>query len=326
MHIVIPDLAPPDSFQDNVAHTLRQLGHEVTTYAGTPIGGRGFAQIYERARIALDPSYVNPRERWLLRHVRAHRPTMVLAVTQCIKEEVLREVRRLGVRHRVAWWADAPANLRGWGLLSKEWDLVCLKDPEGVLKHQRVGINAKLLHEAMNPEWHRPLSGQANDDIAVAGNYYGYRQYLINELVQRGKTIKLYGSPLPRWSLPSLRELHTGRYIVREEKSKVFGEALACLNSTAFAEGNSLNCRAFEIAGAGGLQIIESKPAIEECFEPDAELLVYNTMEDLLGHVERARHFPEEARRIRLAGARRALAHHTYRHRLVQLLAWAEAA
>ena len=48
----------------------------------------------------------------------------------------------------------------------------------------------------------------------------------------------------------------------------MFGEALACLNSFSPAEGDSLNCRAFEVAGAAGLQLIEDRPAIRECFDP----------------------------------------------------------
>jgi spore maturation protein CgeB len=95
---------------------------------------------------------------------------------------------------------------------------------------------------------------------------------------------------------------------------------MACLNSTSLAEGNSLNCRAFEVAGAGGLQLIEAKPIISECFEPGVELLVFDTLDELEGHLDRARKAPVEMERIREAGARRALAHHTYAHRLGAIL------
>jgi len=86
------------------------------------------------------------------------------------------------------------------------------------------------------------------------------------------------------------------------------------------AEGDSLNCRAFEVAGAGGLQIIEYRPAIEECFEPGKELLTFTTYDELLEHLDRARSDPEQMKTIRQAGARRALSDHTYRHRLQVIL------
>lgn len=166
----------------------------------------------------------------------------------------------------------------------------------------------------------RPVAGQCNNSIAVAGNSYAYRQAVCLQLMKRGVDVGLYGAKPPRWSDPVYRKAHTGRYIVREEKSRVFGEALACLNTFQLAEGNSLNCRAFEIAGAGGLQLVEDRPAVVQCFEPGRELLTFGTFEELVAHIDRARKEPARMRAIREAGARRALAEHTYRHRLATIL------
>jgi len=95
---------------------------------------------------------------------------------------------------------------------------------------------------------------------------------------------------------------------------------MVCLNTFDLAEGDSLNCRAFEIAGAGGLQFIEHRQAVEECFEPGRELIVFKTYEELLDNINRARKWPAEMAHVREAGARRALAQHTYRHRLNVIL------
>lgn len=323
MRIAIPAIPYSDSFADNVAFTLRKMGHEVVMRR--PVGHRTLRVLssIDRVGVRLQRGYLTAADRWLLRCIRDNAVDVILAVTQVVNEEVLAEARRRGVRKRIAWWGDAPANLTRWGLLTREWDLVALKDPDGVAKFKRVGMNAILLHEAMNPAWHRPVAVQANDAIAVVGNFYAYRQVMVRLLQDRGVQVALYGSPLPFWALPELKRAHTGRYVVGEEKSRVFGEALACLNSTSLAEGNSLNCRAFEIAGAGGLQLIEAKPIISECFEPQTELLVYDTLEELFATIDRARRAPQEMDRVRRAGARRALAHHTYAHRLEILLATA---
>jgi spore maturation protein CgeB len=211
--------------------------------------------------------------------------------------------------------------MQRFGLLSKEWDFIFMKDLDAVLKFRRIGLNAHLLHEAMNPAWHKPIAKQVNEEIVVAGNFYGYRQFLVRELLQRGVRLVLYGGRLPRWIYPEIRKIHTGRYVIREEKSRVFGEAMACLNSTQIIEGNSLNCRAFEIAGAGGLHLMEYKPIISECFEPRKEVLTFDSLDELMGHIERARMFPGEMEKIREAAARRALAEHTYKHRLETIFA-----
>ena len=73
--------------------------------------------------------------------------------------------------------------------------------------------------------------------------------------------------------------------------------------------------------GAGGLQLIEYRTAIEECFEPGKELLTFSTFDELLAHIETASREPAAMTAIRAAGAQRALAQHTYRHRLETILA-----
>ena len=108
---------------------------------------------------------------------------------------------------------------------------------------------------------------------------------------------------------------------MRDAKAQVFEGALAALNSTSLAEGDSLNCRAFEICGAGGLQLIEDKPSVATCFDPGAEVLTYATLDDIIVHLERARGDPGWADGVRAAGRARALAHHTYQHRLTRILA-----
>jgi spore maturation protein CgeB len=268
----------------------------------------------------LGPARRTVDEHRLLRLVRSFRPEMVLALTRAFRPPVLASVKRAGVSHLVAWWGDPPANMRQMGLLAAEWDVVCFKDPDAVAKFRRVGVNAHLLFEAFNPAWHRPLASCAHDRVVVAGNFYAYRQFLVRKLFDAGVPMDLYGERLPRWVDPEIAKQHRGRAVFKEEKSLVFGEALACLNSMSIAEGNSLNCRAFEVAGAAGLQLIEHRPIIERAFEPGKEVLVFDSMDELLEHIKWARRFPGDAARVRQAGHRRALGEHTYEHRMRTLL------
>jgi len=310
-----------DSFADNVAVTLRIMGHEVIPllevdhdayYARRRQIARELASRLFRDRPTAE-------ERRVLELAREHKPDLVLSLTRGLHPEVLDALGRICPGRRVLWWGDPPANSRRWGMVDPGWDAVFCKDATAVGKLRLVGRNAHLLNEAMNPLWHRPLACQANDSVAVAGNSYAFRQAVCLRLMRNGVRVALYGGKPPSWSNPEYRSAHTGRYIVREEKSRIFGEALACLNTFQLAEGNSLNCRAFEIAGAGGLQLIEHRPAVEECFEPGRELLSFSTFEELMSHIERARREPEAMRAIREAAARRALAEHTYRHRLERI-------
>lgn len=322
MKVFIPMSCYPDSFADNVRVTLESMGHETRTMGQVDhkkywsLPRWGFRVAMERIR-GNRPSRFDLR---ILKLAREFQPDMILSTTGEVHPEVLAELGKVCSGRRILWWGDSPANSRKWGILDPGWDLVFMKDRSAVHKLRLVGRNAHLLHEAMNPVWHKPVGGQKNDSVVVAGNYYAYRQAVLLRLMGDGVPVRLYGSPPPPWAHPKIRMNHTGRYIVCEEKSRMFREGLACLNTFNLTEGNSLNCRAFEIAGAGGLQLIEYRSAVEECFEPGKELLAFRTYEELLDQIDRARKSPGEMAAIRDAGARRALAEHTYRHRLDVIL------
>ena len=311
-----------DSFSENIVYTLKQMGIKpIYDERLTPGRYRSkWRMIYRQFLQKTGCTYLSSEERWLIKAAKIWKPSVFLAPTQIIQEEALLELKKAGVKACIAWLGDSPGYLTQMGLLSNLWDIIFFKDPDAVCKFRRVGLNAHLLHEAMNPAWHKPLATQTNEGIVVAGNFYGYRQYLVRELLRHGGKLELYGGGLPRWVYPEIRRIYTGRYIVREEKSRIFGEAMACLNSTQIIEGNSLNCRAFEIAGAGGLQLMEYKPIIPECFEPEKEILVFNNMEELLDHIDRAKRNPNEMKKIREAAASRAHSEHTYMRRIEGIL------
>jgi spore maturation protein CgeB len=290
----------PDRWVDRPRHIATKLVHELRQKA--------FPQVWSEA------------ERWVVAHARDAKPDLVLCLTQSLREDVLNELRKTGARC-VAWWGDPPANMRGLGLLVRGWDLIFIKDAAAVAKFRAVGLPAELLHEAMNPLWHCRNFTTVGEAIIVAGSSYGYRQILLERLLEAGEPMALYGPQPPRWATPVVQKVHRGKFIVKHEKSRIFGEGLACLNSTTLAEGNSLNCRAFEIAGACGLQLIENKPAVATCFEPGREVLVYDSVEEISEHLQRARRDPAWAMAVREAGHSRALAHHTYELRLRHILA-----
>lgn len=324
--ILIAGWSYEDSWADNVRCALLEMGHEVCT-----LGDISHARYTNTLRVYIRPliermnhRVFEPDQNRLLRIARIFRPHVVLALSREYPHEALDRLDQICKPVKVLWWGDSPANARRYGFVEPLWDLVFIKDATAVQKTRLVRGDVYLLHEAMNPSWHRPLSSQENNRIAVAGNWYGFRQALVQRLMHDGVEVDCYGSQLPAWALPVIVRSHKRRYIVREEKSRIFGQALACLNSFQYAEGDSLNCRAFEIAGAGGLQLIEDRPAISQCFEPGKEVLVFKTYEELLDLIERARRDPNGMRQIREAGAQRALAEHTYRHRLEVILGYVQ--
>ena len=324
LRILIPNFPAPDSFTNNVVHTLRAMGHEVRCMDRPSSRDRGrFRRVFIDAYAGYYPKKLSAQERWARLHAKEWKPDMVLCLTIAFREEVLADLKRAGVAICTAWWGDTPANMRGMGLLAEGWDRIYLKDADAVRKFRAVNLPAAVLHEAANPDWHCPIPSQSHQDkgaLVVAGNYYSYRQILVRRLANAKVPLALYGSKPPRWSDEVVREQFRGRYIVKEEKSRIFNAGPACLNSTHLSEGQSLNCRAFEICGAGGLQLIEPKRELTDCYEPGEEVLTYTSVDEIIAHLDRARRDAEWARRIREAGLRRTLACHTYRHRLSHIM------
>jgi spore maturation protein CgeB len=322
MRVFIPAFCTEDCFEDNVERTLLEMGHDVCTlgsiadkqYWSLP---RYAARVAREMMVGDKPDRLDQR---IVKVAREFKPDIILSLTGQLHPIVLEELGKLTRGRRVLWWGDPPANSQRWGILDPGWDFIYIKDRMAAEKLRLAGRNAQLLHEAMNPRWHRPVAEQKNGSVVVAGNYYAFRQAVVLRLSKDGVDFQLYGPPPPRWAHSEIKRLHTGKYLRGLEKSRVFGEGAACLNTFPLSEGNSLNCRAFEVAGAGGLQIIEYRPAVEECFEPGKELLSFKTYEELLEHIDRARTFPSETCAIRKAGAARALAQHTYKHRLMVIL------
>ena len=321
MRFIIPSYELSDNFTDNVSCTLRAMGHQVLT---APVPTRWmnpklmhFMQLsYEK----LLPKSLSPQEKWLLRSYRGFKPDVMIALTHGVEEETLLELQRSGVK-TVAWWGDAPSQMRRHGLLCKGWDFIYMKDRFAVRKMRSLDLNAKFLPEAMNPMWHRWERQPPGEDVVLVGNAYDYRHFLIRRLLDEGcGRIKLYGYRPARWAHPDVVAVSQSRYVVREEKARIFGGAAACINSTSMTEYDSLNCRAFEIAGSGGLQFMEQRDSVTDCFEPGREIITFTSVSELLDKMRFHERNPSLSFEVREAGYRRAHSEHTYMHRLSAII------
>jgi spore maturation protein CgeB len=321
MRFIIPSYELPDNFTDNVAYTLRAMGHEVMT---APVPTRWMnpklMHVMQLAHEKFFPKSLSLQEKWLLKTHREFKPDVMIALTHSVEEETLIGLQRSGVR-TVAWWGDAPSQMRRHGLLCKGWNWIYLKDRFAVGKLRSLDLNAHFMPEAMNPAWHRWDREPEGDDIVIAGNAYDYRHYLIRRMLEEGcGPIRLYGYRPARWAHPDVMSVAEGRYIVREDKARVFSSAAACINSTSMTEYDSMNCRAFEIAGSGGLQFMEHRDAVQDCFEPGKEIVTFTSVHELTEKVAYYRRNRSEALAIREAGHRRAHLEHTYRQRLQRII------
>ena len=81
-----------------------------------------------------------------------------------------------------------------------------------------------------------------------------------------------------------------------------------------------VNLRTFELAGAGAAQVVDLKEDLTRLFKPDEEVIVYRDLAELRRQLDHYLARPEEARAIGDNARRRALAEHTLRHRIEEMM------
>ncbi len=82
---------------------------------------------------------------------------------------------------------------------------------------------------------------------------------------------------------------------------------------------SSLNLRVFEAPSCGALLINDYREGLENYFDLEKEICVYNCIEDLIETLERLKKEPKVFDKIRENGYRRVLNEHTYAHRLTEV-------
>lgn len=237
---------------------------------------------------------------------------------QCLREETNSPV--------VLWFPDHIANFQRAFFLNAEYDGLFFKDPYVVYRlNQMLSSSIYYLPECCNPRYHKPCELSPRDaetygcDVATAGNMYPYRAAFFRQLKEY--EVKIWGNPPPLWmDVSSIGPMLQGRYVSNEEKSKAFRAAKIVVNNLHPAEVWGINARAFEIAGAGGFQLLDERIGIDQLFEDGRELVTFSSMDDLKDKIDYYLEREEERSEIADRGQKRAHREHTYEARLALLL------
>lgn len=264
-------------------------------------------------------------ERQIVDGVARFAPEIVLVILgNALSPKTVSLMRRVTRAPIVCWCQDQMTTLGRQFLIGAEYDAVFVKDHylQDLFSRMIRSSRFYYLAEACNPRVHRPIELTEAErrlhtcDVMVAGTLYYYRQAILEQLAEFD--VRVWGN-VPDWLVPRLRWPHMGREIVSGDKVAAARAARVALNPLHFAEVNGLNCRAFELAGCGALQLVTDKPALHDHFVDGRELVSFRTVDEL---IERVRHFvknPEEAQKISEHAVVRAHAEHAYEHRLERI-------
>jgi spore maturation protein CgeB len=294
------------------------MGHEVRADARyVSLAGMSRPRILVEDILSKSRGWRERRQRRIVDAASEFKPSLTIVCTNTLDPETIAAIRKRAGGLVICWYGDPPANLKRDHITAGEYDAVFVKEKRLARDLRDVlQINAFHLHEACNPVWHRPVGSERAGHVAVAGSLYGYRVAVLQKLVDAGCEVRAFGPRPGSWVQKTVADLHTGIFLDQRNKAIEFGRALACLNTFAPAERDSLNCRVFETCGCGGLLVSEKKDAMDECFDADEEYLSFSSFDELLSQLDRAKKDTAGAERIRLRAARRAHDQHTYEKRL----------
>jgi spore maturation protein CgeB len=335
MNILVIGKFNTDGFAAHIAETLVAMGHGVRRFEpgirfsqiGGCIGHR-FDQVRGAIHAATDsiPSIRARRMRLLWQLAELGSLDVAIVCHDFLWPAEVAELKRRTGAQVAMWCPDAIINLSRGYFITAAYDGIFFKDPYIIVAMGDV-LKSPIhyLPECFNPErhWLPEQSIGHNDvyscDITTAGNQHPWRVAFYNNLPQYH--VKLWGKPAPLWLISDQgAKMYQGRPVYNHEKVRAFRGAKVVVNNLHYAEIWGVNARCFEIAGAGGFQMVNWRPGLGQLFEDGKELISFRSVSDLKEKLAYWLPRESERRAVAEAGMRRAHAEHTYALRLKLLL------
>jgi spore maturation protein CgeB len=233
----------------------------------------------------------------------------------------------------IFWDVDAPATMERMQANPADafrdalprYDAILTYGGGPKVREQCLGFGARAyysIYNGLDPETHFPVTPDPSllCDVAFLGNRLPDREARVEDLFLRAASLapdKIFLLGGEGWGdkhLPA--NVRWIGHVPTAEHNLVNCSAGMVMNinrSSMANTGFSPPTRVFEVAGAGAGLLCDDWPGIDDCFEPNEEILVVRTAEDV---VDALRRYDSAARRNLGAALRaRALRDHTYAQR-----------
>lgn len=191
----------------------------------------------------------------------------------------------------------------------------------------KMSLNAFYLPEAFNPRIHKMPSNdrtemeqQVGIDVVSFGTMYPYRAKMVSQLVNKGIKMTLFGTPDKRFPKQEITNNFRNEYITGDKKSEILYGSKIVFNNFHYSEINSVNAKFFEIAGIGGFQICDFKPAILEYSIIPSEKFTYKNIHEAIDLINYYLINTNERHQLALDQHLHFMKHHTYEHRIDEML------
>jgi spore maturation protein CgeB len=260
----------------------------------------------------------------LARAVAGTAPAIVLVLEGSqVDAAMVASLRHSGGPAWVNWFCDARRSAHDILPFAAAYDTVFVADRATVEALDEPGNPpVHYLPAGCDPSIHRPM--RARDrfraNVVFVGTATPHRERRLAELVEFG--VAVWG---PGWRRTKLRDYCRGELLSHEDYIRAYAGAsvavnVGCTDESAAVRDPGASRRLFELAAIGVPQVVEEQPDIHEHFREGSEILVARSAQDLRGFTAEALHDRAWADQVAAGARQRALAEHTYMHRLATLL------
>ena len=317
--LVVLPFERPGFMGMDFADELRRLGHEVRTFAY-----RRENPLYKNRSTKL--TYQRVIGGKLDRACAAFRPSLVLVIKGGpIFPALIRRIRARTGALFLNVFPDNPLLMMPIECV-EAYDLFFVKGHYAKRSLEVVGLK-NLYHLPLYcvPELHYPVTlsdeeaARHGARISFVGSRYPYRERFVKELASY--PLRLWGGGWARSRDPEIRRMVAGGLVLGREKLLVYSGSLLSLNHHhPLNDVFGVNTRAFELAAAAACQVVDLKDDLPALFKPGEEVVAYRDLDELKRHLDYYLAHPDEARAIGANARQRALAEHTLRHRIDEML------
>lgn len=319
------------------AAALKKLGHQVESFEADQFcdGFKKIAAITpdENDTSLLRTSYVNLLGEGIIAMTKQFKPDLLVALAQApINPGVLQRLRAMNVP-TAFWFVEDFRTLLYWKEIAHFYDYFFTIQRGDFFKElDCLGVkHYYYLPQACCPAVHKKifLTEEEKEEfgagISFMGAGYYNRQLFLKGLIDFD--FKIWGTDWDMLSPLWKKVQRCGARISSDDCIKIYNAARINLNlhSSTFHDGvnphgDFINPRTFEIASCGGFQLVDYRSYLPECFKIDEEIVTYTDMYELKEKVRYYMANPDEMSSIAIRGQKRAIACHTFKKRMEEML------
>ncbi|MBI2219269.1 MAG: glycosyltransferase [Candidatus Rokubacteria bacterium] len=318
--LVVMAFERAESIGMDLASELEALGHEVRRFAY-----RRHNVLYKNK--STKATYQRLIARRLVTRAAAWRPDVVLvAKGSALPAPVLADLRaRTGAR-LVNVFPDNPLWMMDFESI-EAYDVFFTKESYALDQLRLAGLeNVHYLAPWCVPSDHHPVELHENEEaalrgvVALVGAWYPYRERFLAAIADY--PVRVWGPGWTRCRDSRVRAMVRGGAVRGRAKLAIYSGATLSLNvHHPMNDIVGVNNRTFELAAAAACQLVNLKEDLGALFKPGQEVVGFGDLAELKQQMDYYLARPDEARAIGENARRRALAEHTARHRIEEIIA-----